>query len=478
MPASKSIASNIGLKALLKAMLLSCALVSSVPLSAATGGSISGTVVDPGGAVVASAKLSLVNTAQHIDYQTTSDAKGLWSFPNLPVGQYNLTIMAAGFTPQHRMELRVDTDSALRVDAVLSIGTRSDTVTVSSGSGVEVDAIATHLGEVIPRTEMTTLPLNGRSYTDLLAVQPGVTPVSTLLPSSVIMAGVTGSLDPSGDLNPGNLSINGQRESSNGFMVNGIDVQEHMNGGSSIIPNLDSIEEFRVLSNNFDPEYGNYNGGMVTVVSRSGGNVFHGNAFEFFRNTALDARGYFDPVRSTFRQNQFGGTLGGPVMRDSAYFFADYQGTRTNQGVSTGNISVPTMAERDGAFSDLIGSVSGPYLASLLTQELGESVTAGDFTPAYFPAESSLSARGRGPEKTCCNTSRRPMSVRASIRAQRSRRQFAMTKARYELTRIASQASYRLITSWITTGSTIPIPDRWQAQGSRASTRSSSARHS
>ena len=134
----------------------------------------------------------------------------------------------------------------------------------------QVDTVATHLGEVISGSQMTALPLNGRSYTDLLAIQPGVAPISTLLPSSVIMAGVTGGIDPSGDANPGNLSINGQRESSNGFMVNGIDVQEHMNGGTSIIPNLDSIEEFRVLTNNFDPEYGNYNGGMVTVVIKAG----------------------------------------------------------------------------------------------------------------------------------------------------------------------------------------------------------------
>src|SRR6202050_674708 len=117
---------------------------------------------------------------------------------------------------------------------------------------------------------MTELPLNGRSYTDLLAIQPGVAPMSTLLSSSVIMAGVTGGLGPSGNLNPGNLSINGQRESSNGFLVNGIDVQEHMNGGTSIIPNLDSIEEFRVLTNNFDPEYGNYNGGVVTGGTKAG----------------------------------------------------------------------------------------------------------------------------------------------------------------------------------------------------------------
>jgi hypothetical protein len=199
------------------------------------------------------------------------------------------------------------------------------------------------------------------------------------------MAGVTGGLDPSGDLNPGNLSINGQRESSNGFLVNGIDVQEHMNGGTSIIPNLDSIEQFRVLTNNFDPEYGNYNGGMVTVVSKSGTNAFHGDAFEFFRNTALDARGYFDPTRSEFKQNQFGGTIGGPVRRDKIFFFTDYQGTRTTKGVSTGYISVPTLAERNGQFNDLTGSVSGPYLASLLTQELGYAVTSGEAYSSVFP---------------------------------------------------------------------------------------------
>jgi hypothetical protein len=115
---------------------------------------------------------------------------------------------------------------------------------------------------------------------------PGVAPISTLLPSSAIMAGVTGGIDPSGDLNPENLSINGQRESSNGFLVNGMDVREHMNRGTSIIPNLDSIEEFRVMTNNFDPEYGNYNPGVVTVVSKSGSNAIHGDASEFFRNTA------------------------------------------------------------------------------------------------------------------------------------------------------------------------------------------------
>ena len=385
MLASKPIFPVTTVSARLSSLAILCLLLATLHLQAATGGSISGTVTDPTGAVIPGAILSLINTAQGTTYQAVSDRQGLYSFPNLPVGHYDLTISANGFTTQRKMDLTVDTDAALRVDAALAVGAQSDAVVVTAIPGVEIDTIATHLGEVVSGAQMTALPLNGRSYTDLLAIQPGVAPMSTLLPSSVIMAGVTGSLDPSGDLNPGNLSINGQRESSNGFMVNGIDVQEHMNGGTSIIPNLDSIEQFRVLTNNFDPEYGNYNGGMVTVVTKSGTDAFHGSAFEFFRNTALDARGYFDPTRPAFEQNQFGGTIGGPIRHDKIFFFADYQGTHTNQGVSTGNISVPTVPQRNGTFDDLTRSVSGPYLASLLTQSLGYAVTSGEAYTSVFP---------------------------------------------------------------------------------------------
>ena len=399
MPHAKHSSSPDRLEKSLSAFAMAMCLLTALSLRAATGGSISGAVVDPTGAVVPGANLKLINTAQQTKYQAVSNREGLYSFPDLPVGHYDLTIAVPGFATQRKSNLTVDADSAVRVDVTLAVGDQSDTVTVTTTTGVQVDTIATHLGEVISSSEMTALPLNGRSYTDLLAIQPGVAPISTLLPSSVIMAGVTGSLDPSGDLNPGNLSINGQRESSNGFMVNGIDVQEHMNGGTSIIPDLDSIEQFRVLTNNFDPEYGNYNGGMVTVVSKSGTGAFHGSAFEFFRNTALDARGYFDPTRSAFEQNQFGGTVGGPIRPDKIFFFADYQGTHTNQGVSTGNISVPTVAQRNGNFNDLTGSVSGPYLASLLTQSLGYAVTSGEPYTSVFPGgvipQSAWSAPGK-----------------------------------------------------------------------------------
>lgn len=367
-------------------------LVPGLPASlfAAASGSLCGTLTDQSGAVVPEAKITLVNTALKSAYTAISNGEGFYSFPSIPVGHYDLTIEASGFATQKNADLTVDTDTALKLDLMLALGQHSETINVEANSAaveVQVDTAATHLGELVTGSQMTALPLNGRSYTDLLPIQPGVAPASTLLPNSVIMAGVTGGLSPSGDLNPGNLSIDGQRESSNGFLVNGIDVQEHMNGGTSVVANLDSIDEFRVLTNNFDPEYGNYNGGMVTVITRSGSDAFHGGGFEFLRNTSLDARGYFDPSRPAFRQNQAGGTFGGPIKRQKVYFFSDYQGTRTNQGVETGLISVPSVQDRAGDLSDaansLTGKVSGNYLANMLSQKLGYRVASGE--PYYTP---------------------------------------------------------------------------------------------
>ena len=373
-------------------LILAVMLLAGEQARAAVGGTITGTVVDTTGAVIPSAGLRLVNQAQHTSYRAVSTPQGAYSFLDLPVGRYDLTVSAVGFTSKKLANLLVDTDATLRLDVTLDVGEASDTITVTSEVGAHIDSTSTHLGEVVSAERMVAIPLNGRSYTDLLSIQPGVSPVSTLLPSSVIMAGVTGAISPSGAENPGNVSISGQRESSNGFLVNGVDVQEHMNGGTSIVPNLDSIEQFRVLTNNFDPEYGNYNGGMISVVTKSGGAVLHGNLFEFSRNTILDARGYFDVTRPTFNQNQFGGTIGGTIAKSKVFTFFDYQGTRTSQGISTGNISVPTLNQRAGIFlnpqtqiSDLTGSVSGPYLASLLTRALGRTITSGDPYSAVFP---------------------------------------------------------------------------------------------
>ncbi len=369
---------------------LIAALLSAAPIWAAVGGSITGAIKDPSGAGVPQAQLTLTNTTLKTKFELKSDTQGFYSFPAVPVGQYDLRIEATGFRPQQKTNLTVNADGAFRVDVSLEVGERSDSVTVTANEDTietQVDTVATHLGEVVSDKQMEAVPLNGRSYTDLLAIQPGVSPVTTLTPTSVIMAGVTGTINPSGDLNPGDVSINGQRESSNGFFVDGIDVQEHMNGGTSVIPNLDSIQEFRVLTNNFDPEYGDYNGGLINVVTKSGTSAFHGDAFEFLRNTDLDARNYFDSTRGVFRQNQFGATLGGPLKREQVFFFVDYQGTRTVEGITSSETSVPSSQDRSGNLSDMAGSltgtVSGPYTAQLLAQELGYQVKQGE--PYYTP---------------------------------------------------------------------------------------------
>ena len=274
----------------------------------------------------------------------------------------------------------------MQINVTLEVGEQSETVTVSVNA-IRVDTVSTQLGEVVPSTTMTTLSLNGRSYTDLLAIQPGVIPMTTIQSNSVIMAGVTGPVSPSGGLNPGIVSVSGQRETANGFYVNGGDVQERMNGGTGVVPNLDSIEEFRLLTNNFDPEYGNYNGGIVNVVTKSGSDTLHGNLFEFFRNTNLDARNYFSPERAAFEQHQPGGTIGGPIKKGKIFFFGDYQATRTTQGIETGNIPVPSLAERSGNLSgiadQLTGNVNGSYWAGVLAQRLGYPVSAGE--PYYLP---------------------------------------------------------------------------------------------
>ena len=381
--------------------------ISTASCWAAGRGSVEGAVLDGSGAAVAGAAVTLISVAQGTTYRITSDRGGSFVFPDVAVGHYRLMVGAAGFQSRTFADLAINSDAVLRVECTLVPGAVVESVTVTGETGTGVETTSTALGEVVTAAQMTALPLNGRSYTDLLAIQPGVVPASTLLPSSVIMAGVTGGISPSGDENPGNLSINGQRESANGFLVNGVDVQEPMNGGTAVVPDLDSIEQFRVLTSNFDPEYGNYNGGVVTVVTRSGTGRVHGSGFEFFRNTALDARGYFDPIRPEFRQNQFGGTLGGPVRRTRIFVFGDYQGTRKTQGISTGNISVPTVAERAGNFLDpatgqslLTGAVSGPYLAQKLSAELGRMVNAGEAYAQVFPDGMIPASAVAAPAKT------------------------------------------------------------------------------
>src|SRR6202044_639359 len=359
---------------------------------AGVGGSISGTVTDSTGAVVAKALVTVTNMDTGVQQAVTTDEKGFYSFLDLPVGRYTLLVLNKGFKPYARTNVVIDVNSVLSINPTLEVGEKTDTVSVTDNS-VHVETSSSQLGEVITGMQMTTVPLNGRSYTDLLALQPGVAPVSSITSETVQDVGAS-ALNPSGDLNPGTISINGQREFANVFIVIGSDVEEDVNMGAAIVPNLDSIAEFRILTSNFDAEYGEFSGGQINVVTKSGTNQFHGDVFEFLRNTNLDARNYFSPTRGTFDQNQFGGTFGGPIRKSKIFFFADYQGTRSTQGVDTGQIPVPSLLDRSGQLSDLAssltGTVTGQNWANLLSQKLGYAVSPGE---PYYTAGCASSSQ-------------------------------------------------------------------------------------
>jgi Carboxypeptidase regulatory-like domain len=373
-------------EAALQILIGSFIFLSVTPARAQTGGSIAGTVRDSSGSVIPDIAIIARNTATGVRQNAVSNVEGFYAFTAVPVGHYDLETFRPGFKPYRRTDLIIDINTALQIDITLEVGEQSQQVTVSD-TAIHVETASTQVGEVVTGTEIIAVALNGRSFTDLMSLQPGIVPMTTQQPDSIVMAGASVAIAPSGGLNPGNQSISGQREDANGFMVNGGDVKELMNGGTTIVPNLDSIAEFRILTDNFDAEYGNYSGGIVNVVTKSGSNQLHGSAFDFLRNTALDAKNYFSSERSKFDQNQFGGTVGGPIAKDKVFFFGDYQGTRTQQGIDTGLIPVPSSADRSGSFLDqassLTGRVSGSNLAGLLSRELGYPVSANEpyFTP-------------------------------------------------------------------------------------------------
>jgi hypothetical protein len=381
--------------ALLFLLAVALLFLSAIATRAGVGGSLSGTVTDPTGAAIVKARVAATNEETGISQSVTTDDQGFYSFQALPVGHYDLQVETTGFEPYRRTGVAIDANGALTIDVVMHVGARTDVVTVAENQ-LHVETTSTQMGELISGPQMTAVPLNGRSFTDLLALQPGVVPVTSITAETVQDVGAT-VLSPSGDLNPGTISINGQREFANSFLVNGSDVEEDVNMGAAIVPNLDSIAEFRILTNNFDAEYGEFSGGQINVVTKSGTNQLHGNLFEFVRSTDLDSKNFFSPDRGAFDQNQFGGTAGGPIRRDKVFFFADYQGTRSTQGVDTGQISVPSEQDRLGHLLDLASSllttdaagnavpttVSGSYFASLLSSKLGYAVAAGE--PYYTP---------------------------------------------------------------------------------------------
>jgi hypothetical protein len=378
----------IGLAIILSAQFVWCSAM----------GSISGVVRDPSGDVIPGAKVVALDAATGIKRAITTNGQGFYSFEALPLGTYNVTVSKSGFKQYQQTGLVLNVNSALAVNVRMQVGAVTQKVDISS-TAMHVNTRTTQMGDVISGSTMTAVPLNGRSYVDLLALQPGVTSENSIQGDpefgGVSAYGETSAPFQSSSFSAaGNLSINGNQETSNAFVVNGALVDDVVQQGTTIVPNLDSIAEFRILTNGYEAQYGNYGGGQINIVTKSGTNKFHGDAFDFVRNTNFDARNFYSPTIGPYHQNQFGGTFGGPVLHNKLFFFGDYQGTRQVIGVDTGNVAVPSVQDRTGDFSDaassLTGTVNGAGWAGALSQRLGYTVTDGE---PYYTSGCTSSAQ-------------------------------------------------------------------------------------
>ncbi len=289
----------------------------------------------------------MTNVDTNFSRTTLTDATGEYRFLSLPAGTYTVEAELEGFQKYVAGNIVLSVDQQRRVDIPMQVGSLQQKVEVSAAA-VQVETTNTQLGTVIDEKNIVNLPLNGRSYIDLLSIQAGVAPTS-------------------GTGGPGLISVNGQRQESNSFLVNGGDVNEGRRMTAGVVPNLDSVAEFRLITNSFDAEYGRFSGAVMNAITKSGTNGVHGAAFEFLRNSNMDARAFFDPAVTVLKRNQFGYAVGGPALKNKLFWFTDYQGTRERRGTSGSLSQLPSVDQRNGVFSpgDLSGEVSGPYWAQV-----------------------------------------------------------------------------------------------------------------
>src|ERR1700726_625368 len=325
------------------------------------GGTISGTISDRSGAVVANATVSLTNLATGVTTAVQTNAQGLYSMPNLLPGNYQESVSASGFETAVRNRIVLAVGSQMVSNIEMKVGAINERVEVSDQPPdlqLETSAISSSTDS----QTIVELPLNARSWTDLAQLQPGVSTIRA-------MAAVS-STDRLGRGYGVELSVSGGRPQQNNYLLDGISINDYTNQapGSILGGNLgvDAVSEFSVLTSNQGAEYGRTSGGVISAITRTGTNRFHGSAYEFLRNSALDARNYFDPPKiAPFRRNQFGISAGGPIQRDKPFVFADYEGLRQSLGLSVVD-NVPSLDARNGQLTT--GNVTvdpfvKPYLA-------------------------------------------------------------------------------------------------------------------
>jgi hypothetical protein len=333
---------------------LLCLVSSTLVFAQGTGGRILGRVADPTGAVLAGAKVALVNEATGAAHETQTNETGDYGFPQVAVGTYRLEFDLTGFKKAVQRGITVDLNQVVTVNMIMQIGTTTETLEVTSEAPI-VDTTSTQLGAVVNDRAVSQLPLNSRDTYQLLQLQPGV---QSQLGNPLIY----------GSDKAGAVSVNGGRGRSNNFSVNGGDANDQFVNLPTVQPSPDTIQEFRVLTNTFDAEYGRNSGSVVNVVTKSGTNTLHGDVYEFFRNKVLNARNYFESTRPQFQQNQFGGTLGGPIKKDQTFIFGSYEGRRVRQPTTFPVVTPPSQAERKGDFSagGFAGTLTDPFFANVL----------------------------------------------------------------------------------------------------------------
>src|SRR5437764_6640995 len=295
---------------------------------------ITGLVKDRTGAAVPGASVIVTAVDTNFRRSVSSSAEGVYAAPSLAPGEYRVDVELSGFTSVRRAGIRLATGEKVRIDFELAVGNVSEQITITADAAI-VRAETASLGAIIEHDQIVQLPLNGRTFILLAGLAPGVAlPPNSQLPR-----------------------INGGRPRTNEYLFDGISVLQPEPGQVAFFPVVDAIQEFKIESNSPPAEFGRFNGGIINLTTKSGGNAWHGTGFEFLRNEALNARNLFqstDPNKPDYRRNQFGGTLGGPLMRDRTFFFVDYQGQR--QAIGRTVIStVPTMLQRQGIFTEAIG---------------------------------------------------------------------------------------------------------------------------
>jgi hypothetical protein len=303
-------------------------------------GTVSGSVSDSSGARVSGVAVKITHLGTHETHVAATSGTGDYLFPSIPTGEYALEAQASGFKREKRTGIKVDVNQNARVDFILQVGQVSEVVEVKSDATM-VDTREAQLGGTVDAHRVQDLPLDGRNVYDLMTLMPGVTNVSTTL---------TGTNDSN------YLNVNGARSRFNNFYLDGSFNSALFRNGGNMAPNPDAVEEFHLITSNFDAEYGRLPGSVMNVVTRSGGNAFHGSVFEFLRNDAVNARNFFQSSVTPLKRNQFGVAVGGPIRHDKTFFFASYQGLRLSTAAFVNGVLVPTAAQRAGDFSSLAAS--------------------------------------------------------------------------------------------------------------------------